>query len=105
MSVTTMATTDNDIFNNVTNMINERSRNFVIIETNEDKIGRWIQIIFGGVIIIVGTIGNSISLLILRSGDLKKLSTCFYMTMLAVFDLGRSDFVCILYTKTFQRET
>ena len=59
------------------------------ISTDEEKLGELVHIIFGSVLLIVGTIGNCCSLLILRTGDLKKLSTCFYMSMLAVADLGK----------------
>ena len=44
------------------------------------------------IIIIFGTVGNIISFVILRSGDLKKISTCFYMSVLAVSDTGELPF-------------
>ena len=59
------------------------------ISTDEEKLEELVHIIFGGVLIIVGTIGNCFSLIILRTGDLKKLSTCFYMSTLAIADLGK----------------
>ena len=43
-----------------------------------------------GLIIIFGSIGNILSFLVLRRGELKKLSTCFYMTALAVADTGKA---------------
>ena len=58
------------------------------ISTDDEMLGELVHIIFGGVLIIVGTIGNCFSLIILRTGDLKKLSTCLYMSMLAIADLG-----------------
>ena len=64
------------------------------ISTDEEKLGELVQIIFGGVLFIVGTIGNCCALVILRTGDLKKLSTCFYMSMLAIADLGKCFTIC-----------
>ena len=64
------------------------------ISTDEEKLGELVHIIFGGVLIIVGTIGNCFSLIILRTGDLKKLSTCFCMSMLAIADLGNYLIIC-----------
>ena len=64
------------------------------ISTEEEKLGELVHIIFGGVLLIVGTIGNCCSLIILRTGDMKKLSTCFYMSMLAIADLGKCLTIC-----------
>ena len=76
--------------------ITKRFRGMIIItgdskvsDEEEEDIGDMINIVFGGIIIVTGTIGNLLSLIILRTGDLKKLSTCFYMSMLAVADLGK----------------
>ena len=86
-----MATTDADTGNNLTVKVNKQKDDTGYLRsTNEEHIAEMIYIIFGGVIIIIGTIGNSLSLIILRKGDLKKLSTCFYMSMLAVADLGKT---------------
>ena len=60
-----------------------------VSDEEEEEIGDMINIVFGGIIIVTGTIGNLLSLIILRTGDLKNLSTCFYMSMLAVADLGK----------------
>ena len=59
------------------------------ISTEEEKIGEMVHIVFGGILLVIGTIGNCVSLIVLRSRDLKKLSTCFYMSVLAVADLGK----------------
>ena len=66
-----------------------------VSDEEEEEIGDMINIIFGGIIIVTGTIGNLLSLIILRTGDLKNLSTCFYMSVLAVADLGK---VCLIFT-------
>ena len=38
------------------------------------------------VILLVGTIGNLLTFIVMQRGSLKHSSTCFYMTMLAVAD-------------------
>ena len=68
-----------------------------VSDEEEEEIGDMINIVFGGIIIVTGTIGNLLSLIVLRTGDLKNLSTCFYMSMLAVADLGK----CSIGTLSF----
>ena len=58
--------------------------------TDDEKTARLIEMIVSPVILTFGSIGNIMSFVILRSGDLKKISTCFYMSVLAVIDTGRS---------------
>ena len=41
------------------------------------------------ILILSGTIGNILSLYIMRRGPLKNASTCFYMSVLAVIDSGK----------------
>ena len=53
--------------------------------TNEE-IAKLIQIIIRPILIMVGTIGNSLTIYIMRRTLLKHLSTCFYMFFLAVAD-------------------
>ena len=42
------------------------------------------------VILVLGTIGNTMSFFVMRRGSLKDVSTCFYMSILAVADMGES---------------
>ena len=44
------------------------------------------------VIILFGTIGNLLTLLIMRRGSLKFSSSCFYMSILALADTGKGIF-------------
>ena len=60
------------------------------------------------VILIVGTIGNALTFVIMQKGSLKHSSTCFYMAMLAVADTGEclrtcSDRVSLLETRFFSQ--
>ena len=53
------------------------------------EIARLIQIIFRPILIIVGTIGNGLTIYIMRTTSLKHLSTCFYMVVLALADTSK----------------
>ena len=53
------------------------------------EIARLIEIIFRPILIIVGTVGNSLTIYIMRTTSLKHLSTCFYMVILAVADTSK----------------
>ena len=60
--------------------------------TNDDKyeeISRMMYLIGYPLIIIFGTIGNMLSFYIMRRGSLKDVSTCFYMSVLAIADTGK----------------
>ena len=54
-----------------------------------DEIARLIQIIFRPILVIVGTIGNGLTIYIMRRTPLKHLSTCFYMVILAFADSSK----------------
>ena len=53
------------------------------------EITRLIQIIFRPILIIIGTVGNSLTIYIMRRTSLKYLSTCFYMSVLALADTSK----------------
>ena len=40
------------------------------------------------ILVLCGTAGNLVSLFVLRTGQLKVLSTCFYMSVLALAETG-----------------
>ena len=50
------------------------------------EIARLIQIIFRPILVIVGTVGNGLTIYIMRKTSLKHLSSCFYMVVLALAD-------------------
>ena len=52
------------------------------------KYKRIIYLVTLPIIIIFGTIGNILSFIIMRKGSLKDVSTCFYMSILALADTG-----------------
>ena len=53
------------------------------------EIARLIQIIFRPILVIVGTIGNLLTIYIMRKTSLKHLSSCFYICLLALADTSK----------------
>ena len=51
-----------------------------------EEIAKLIQTIIRPILIMVGTVGNCLTIYIMRRTSLKHLSTCFYMFLLAVAD-------------------
>ena len=61
----------------------------VVKETFEwtiEKIARIIQIIFRPILVVFGTVGNVLTFYIMRRTLLKNVSSCFYMSLLALAD-------------------
>ena len=54
-----------------------------------EEIARLIQIIVRPILIIIGTIGNCLTLYIMRKTSLKNVSSCFYMSILALADTSK----------------
>ena len=55
----------------------------------EEELERILNIVIRPVLIVFGTIGNGLSFYIMRQGSLKKMSTCFYLSVLAVVDTSK----------------
>ena len=53
------------------------------------EITRFIQILNSPILLIVGTIGNGLTIYIMRRTSLKHLSSCFYMVVLALADSSK----------------
>ena len=53
------------------------------------EIARLIQIIYRPILIILGSIGNCLTIYIMRGSSLKHISTCFYMVVLALADSSK----------------
>ena len=62
------------------------------------EITRMVHIIIRPILITVGSIGNLLSFYIMRTGPMKKSSTCFYMSILALADTGNGP-IKYLYLK------
>ena len=50
---------------------------------------RTMNLIIRPILIVFGTIGNLLSFYVMRKGSLKKVSTCFYMSTLALADTSQ----------------
>ena len=50
------------------------------------EIGRILQVIIRPILIVIGTTGNSLTFYIMRRSSLKDVSSCFYMSLLALAD-------------------
>ena len=57
------------------------------INSSEETV-RLIQLIVRPILVLFGTVGNILSFYIMRRGSLGDLSTCFYMSLLALADTG-----------------
>ena len=73
-----------------------------ILTTSVDDIGKvdpWIagrDLIFKiafPIFIAFGTFSNLLVFVVMRSGSLRDISTCFYMSILALADLGKEDVI------------
>ena len=49
----------------------------------------------------MGTIGNCLSFYIMRNTSLKDISSCFYMSVLALADMG--EYLVLLFQKALQK--
>ena len=63
------------------------------ISSKEEEIARMLNLVIRPVLIVFGTIGNGLSFYIMRQGSLKKMSTCFYLSILALADTSK----CLVY--------
>ena len=52
------------------------------------EIGRIMHVVLEPMLIVFGTIGNLLTFYVMRRGSLKDVSTCFYMSILALADTG-----------------
>ena len=70
---------------------NQRELNepFVTSTIYLEEITRMIHVIVRPILIICGTIVNLLSFYVMRRGSLKEVSTCFYMSILALVDTGK----------------
>ena len=64
------------------------------IDNTDKEIVRIVVIATFPVILIIGSIGNVLTFVIMQKGSLKHSSTCFYMAMLAVADTGECLRTC-----------
>ena len=75
--------------------ISEDTENFSIVSNESHRVKAYeftyLFLVYAvGIIIITifGTIGNILSFIVMRRGSMKDVSTCFYMSILALADTG-----------------
>ena len=61
--------------------------------SGEAEIVRFLDSTIRPVLIVIGTIGNGLSFYIIRQGSLRKMSTCFYLSILALADTSK----CVVF--------
>ena len=92
-NVTTSYSEITDIYN-ASSMSNTQIQEY--LETNNDNynvdisktIARYIQLVLRPIFIILGTMGNLVTFYVMRSGSLRSVPICFYMSILALADTG-----------------
>ena len=62
---------------------------------NATEIARLVQLIVRPILVLFGTVGNIMTFYIMRRGSLGDLSTCLYMSVLALADTGKFSLLSI----------
>ena len=60
------------------------------VDEGPSEIRRLIYVTTFPFLIIFGSIGNLLTFVVMRSGSMKHVSTCFYMAILALADTGKT---------------
>ena len=81
------STTDGDLFNFTESFTNDTQHAGSTSKSGE--IEEMLKLVIMPVLIVFGTIGNGLSFYIMRQGSLKKMSTCFYLSILALADTSK----------------
>ena len=76
-------------FSNSSNVTTESTPVEATFKWTNAEIARLIQIVIRTILIIIGTLGNCLTIYIMRRTSLKHFSSCFYMFVLALADLSK----------------
>ena len=88
--ISTAFTSDFAIFTNSSFKQSENQSNLPTgNEDNEVDLERLIAISVYPIIVLLGTFWNVLTFLVMQKGSLKRVSTCFYVSILAVADTGQ----------------
>ena len=60
-----------------------------VLGHNFYEIKRMIYLVVLPIFIILGSVGNILTFIVMQRGSLREVSTCFYMSILALADTGR----------------
>ena len=80
------------------------SQNYTGQPTTTVEIVRIIDLTIKPILVVFGTIGNGLSFYIMRRTSLKNLSTCFYMSILALADTGEKLLRCNFVLNIIDKE-
>ena len=83
------SSTDFTDVSNLFNVTTESTSNKETFKWTHEEIARLIQIIVRPILIVVGTTGNCTTFYIMRKTSLKDVSSCFYMSVLALADTSK----------------
>ena len=89
-----------DIFNSTINT----TSSFVEEKWSKEEIARWIHIIVRPILIVFGTIANFLSFYVMRRTSLKEVSSCFYMSLLALADTSKQNLRSVHTVRQRQRQ-
>ena len=70
--------------------ISDQNNNGTVLDPFNYEPLRSVNIIVRSILIGVGTAGNIMAFFVMQRGSLRKVSTCFYMSALALVDTGKS---------------
>ena len=77
--------TENSTANGAVSNMTQQTRTL----PKEEELARIFNLVIRPVLIVFGTIGNGLSFYIMRQGSLKKMSACFYLSILVIADTSK----------------
>ena len=84
------SSTDFSGISNSSNTTTESSIGEESLKWTNAEIARLIQVIIRPILLILGTVGNCLTFYIMRRTSLNDVSSCFYMSILALADTSKS---------------
>ena len=72
-----------------------------ILKWTDAEIARLIQIIIRPILVVFGTMGNCLTFYIMRTTSLKKVSSCFYMVVLALADTSKYEYRSLQVSESY----
>ena len=85
--VTENSTANGNVSNATESLIDQIQE--TLSPSGDHEMARMVNLVVRPILIVFGTIGNGLSFYIMRQGSLKKMSTCFYLSILALADTSK----------------
>ena len=83
------SSTDFTSFSNLSHTTTDVPTSEETLKWTNAEIARLIQIVVRPILFVVGTVGNCLSFYVMRRSSLKDVSSCFYMSLLALADTSK----------------